>query len=101
MVMPECFLNYTTEDKQITVSGEVELSTLCNGWVAINVGDTPVYVNGQLLNPALGPGLSGESRGVQGNRMELYKGRVVIAFQPPIGLNPLVLFTQKFYIANA
>lgn len=80
---------------------EVTPDSKCNGWTAINKGDTLVIVNGIKLKP-FPPGhpeLSGESFGVQGNLGEVYTGIISIVFDATGGgVAPEVLIIQKYYI---
>jgi hypothetical protein len=78
---------------------EVVPDPRCNGWTAINKGDTLVIVNGIKLKP-FPPGhpeLSGESFGVQGNLGETYGGVISITFAAG-GVAPEVMIIQKYYM---
>lgn len=83
-----------------TQDTEVEVQNFCNGYVARNTGDTIVFVNGVRLLPAPGVGLSGESISVGGNLGEIYKGRIQVRFNAPLGAAPTVEITQKFYLTE-
>ena len=73
----------------------------CNGYVATNVGDTPVTVNGQILFPSATPAtVLGDSISVGGNLGEIYGAQQIdVVFASPAGAAPLVTIVQKFYIA--
>ena len=79
---------------------EVKPDKNCNGWTAINKGDTLAWVNGVPLKPYPPghPELSGESFGVSGNEQEVYDGRIKIVFDNSVGTNPWIVIVQKFYI---
>ena len=76
---------------------EVEVTRLCNAVTIRNVGDTIGYINGIVLLPSPGAGLSGESVSFGGNEGEIYQGRLSIIFGAPV-LNPLLEVTQKYYL---
>lgn len=76
---------------------EVPIAVGCNGWTAINNGDTRVTVENIELLPALAPGATGAAIQIGGNLGELYAGRIQILFDQPTGVNPSVQIIQKFY----
>ncbi len=85
-------------------SQQLQLEELCNGYTAINTGDTLVYVNNVPLKPYPSghPELSGESYTVAGNFGEVYvgaNGAISIAFVAG-GAAPQVTIIQKFYLPN-
>jgi hypothetical protein len=85
----------------VTGSLIYDLTPRCNGYVAVNIGDTIAIVNQKRLLPAPGPGLSGESAGVQGNLGEIFtgtNGSIPVFFGTPLGVNPKVMIIEKFYV---
>lgn len=73
----------------------------CNGYLAVNKGDTIVWVNGFPLNPPVGAGLSGESTGLLGNKGEIYVGQnkqLQIVFNNAPFVSPWVIIVFKYYI---
>lgn len=78
--------------------GDVKTEPFCNGYTVRNIGDTLVIVSGMAILPALVPGTPGESVAVGGNLGEIFIGRLTVRFAAPIGANPLVEITQKYYI---
>lgn len=98
------FISYnTTKAQDYIINGRVARVENCNGFVAINTGDTPVRVNGQLLWPAIPDPISGqrisngESINLGGNLGEIYIGFIEIEFVAPFGTDPRVTITQKYY----
>jgi hypothetical protein len=78
---------------------EVLVEEWCNGWTAINTGDTLVTVNGIPLKP-FPPGhpeLTGAAVAIPGNFGELFRGRIWIVFAALPGVAPSVSIIQKFY----
>jgi len=78
-------------------SDEVEVTGLCNGFTARNIGDTTAFINGVRLLPSLVAGQTGEVMQIGGNLGELYKGRIQLSFLGA-GVAPNIEITQKFYI---
>jgi hypothetical protein len=81
------------------VGGEIMVDPRCNGWTAINTGDTLVRVCGipLLPFPPGHPELSGSAIAIPGNFGEVYRGRIWIVFDDVPGANPLVCIIQKYY----
>lgn len=79
--------------------GEVAVDSRCNGWTAINNGDTLVRVCGIPLKPfpPAHPELTGAAIAIPGNKWEVYKGRIWIVFDAG-GTNPEVVIIQKYYL---
>lgn len=78
---------------------EVTPDQKCNGWTAINKGDSTVIINGSIELKPFPPGhpeLSGESFGVQGNIGEIFQGHITIDIGT--GSTPAVLIVQKIYL---
>lgn len=93
--------NYSIVGAQYAESQDIVVDKRCNGWAAVNQGNTPVFVNGILLqpNPAFATDtLAGESVSIDGNEFEFYTGRISIVFDDLPGTAPKVLIIQKFYI---
>jgi hypothetical protein len=91
---------YNISVKTYIVSGQHLLTKTCNGFVAINIGDTIVQVKQVQLKPPPAPALSGESTGVQGNADEIFTGDngvISILFVGPPGVNPKVQIVEKYY----
>ena len=96
-------LCYNQLFKQYIVSAQHQLNPKCNGYVAVNIGDTLVTVNGIPLKPPVAPNLSGESEGVQGNEGEIFVGQngvLPIVFVNPggVGVNQKVIIVEKYYV---
>lgn len=77
---------------------EVEVTRGCNAFSARNIGTDICFVNGIILQPAPGVGLSGESVTIEGNEDEVYKGRIQVRFAGGALLIPNVEIVQKFFI---
>jgi hypothetical protein len=94
-------LCYNQKVTVYTTSKQHQLDKKCNGYVAINNGDTLVQVNQIPLKPPVLPTLSGESEGIQGNEGEIFVGQngvIPIIFLAPAGVNPSVLIIEKYYL---
>lgn len=89
---------YNIVSQQYATRQSITVDKFCNSWAARCLGDTPVTVNGILLQPSPVPGQAGESVSVGANEGEIYSGRLDVIFQPPAGTNPLVEVVQKFYL---
>lgn len=78
--------------------GEVPVDGRCNGWTAINTGDTLARVCGipLLPYPPGHPELSGAAIAIPGNKWEVFRGRIWIVFEGG-GANPQVVIIQKYY----
>lgn len=77
-------------------SGFVDVVENCNGFTFTNVGDDIARVNGMIIHPGVINVSLGDSRSIGGNKDEIYKGNIKLAFNG-VGLNPAVEFVQKFY----
>lgn len=80
-------------------SQEIRVDERCNGWTAINTGDTLVTVNGIPLKP-FPPGhpeLTGAAIAIPGNAGEFYRGRIWCVFDNTPAVSPQVTIIQKFY----
>lgn len=81
------------------IGGEIKVDPKCNGFTAINTGDTLVTVCGIPLKP-FPPGhpeLTGAAIAIPGNYGELFKGRIWINFANLPGVTPQVVIIQKYY----
>ena len=98
------FLDFNESVQYIRQSTQLQVPDNCNGFVAVNAGDTTFWVNNFPLqpNPSFGTtGLAGESTGLIGNKGEIYKGdnmRMTITVQSPTGPNPCLIVVFKYYI---
>jgi hypothetical protein len=94
----EC-LEYDIIAQSYTVGGEIRVDPQCNGWTAINNGDTLVRVNNipLLPFPPGHPELTGAAIAIPGNLGEFFTGRIWIVFDALPGVNPLVTIIQKYY----
>jgi len=79
--------------------GEVPVDPRCNGWTAINTGDTLVTVCGIPLKPypAGHPELTGAAIAIPGNIGEIFEGRIWIVFDQLPGVSPQVNIIFKYY----
>ena len=68
--------NYDIIAQDYAVGGEVKVDPFCNGWTAINNGDTLVRVCGIPLKPYPPghPELTGAAIAIPGNQGEIYRG---------------------------
>jgi hypothetical protein len=82
--------------------GEVPVDPMCNGFTAINTGDTLVTVCGIPLKPypAGHPELTGAAVAIPGNWDERFSGRIWIVFANTPALDPEVVIIQKYYKQN-
>lgn len=95
------FLRYNTTGAQPYIeSGFVKRVNNCNGFLAVNTGDTIVEVNDQVLYPGVPGTNNGDAKPVGGNYGEIFLGNIKIVFRPPIGANPQVTIDQKFYLLD-
>lgn len=92
-------LEFNVIQQEYTNQTEVEVTNLCNGFTARNIGDDTARVNGITLLPRLVPGTSGESVEISGNQGEIYRGRIQISFAG-VGVAPRIEIVQKFYLSN-
>jgi hypothetical protein len=99
--MEDC-LQYNEITETYYAATQISVPQGCNGWLAVNTGDTPMRINQRTILPRLVPGGSGESCGTQGNRGEIFKGNngvITLQVLPPVGTNPQVQVTFKFYLS--
>jgi hypothetical protein len=84
---------YTT----YTINCGVVVDPLCNAYTVINIGTSIAYVNGVPLNPGTPGTNNGESISQGGNRAEIFRGRIDIAFD---GAKGKIVIIQKIYLPN-
>jgi hypothetical protein len=97
----ECWLEVNEVTQNIYQSGMVTVPDMCNGYVAVNKGNTTVQVNQFTLNPPLVAGTSGESVGLQCNRKEIYSGnKGAIQVNVGAGSQPWLSIKWKFYVQS-
>jgi hypothetical protein len=96
--MQELILTYNILPTNLKVNGSVIIDLLCNSITLINTGDAPALVNGSIpLNGGTIGTSNGESISFGGNKGELFKGRLDIAFPLGTGVQN-VLILQKVYL---
>jgi hypothetical protein len=92
---------YNIRVTPINSSTNYLLDKCCNGFTAVNIGDTIASVAQIPIKPPILPTLSGESTGVQGNADEIYMGTngvIPVTFNLPVGANPLIMIIEKYYV---
>jgi hypothetical protein len=92
---------YNIRVTPVNASKQYLLDKCCNGFTAVNIGDTIATVAQIPIKPPLLPTLSGESTGVQGNADEIFLGTngvIPITFNLPVGANPLIMIIEKYYV---
>lgn len=82
----------------IILNSQVIIDELCNAYTIINLGTSICSVNGVPLNPGVPGTNNGESISQGGNKGELFRGRIDIAFINA-GINN-VMVIQKIYLPN-
>lgn len=94
----EC-VYYDIISQTYETGGEIKVDERCNGWTAINTGDTLVMVNNIPLKPfpPAHPELTGAAIAIPGNIGEMFRGRIWIVFANTPGISPQVTIIQKFY----
>jgi len=91
------FIGYNTTGAVPYITGTtVKRVNNCNGFVAINTGDTVAFINDQVLYPGVPGTIIGDSLSIGGNAYEIYLGNINIRFTGA-GVNPEVTINQKFY----
>jgi len=88
---------YAIYAQDIFASQEVQPKADCIDWIAINLGDDPVRVNGIYLLPRLMTGLSGASFSPEPNECELYAGPLYVIFEGT-GTAPWIQIVQRFFV---
>lgn len=82
-----------------TTSAQIEVVPNCFAYMFTCLGDTAVRVNGMVVFPNATPLTAlGDSRTMSGHWLDMYKGRIEIAFAFPAGAAPLLELVQVFYI---
>lgn len=77
-------------------NAHVQIDELCNGLTVVNTGTVNMNVNGVPLAPPPAGSLLGEAQTFGGNRREIFKGRIDVAFVAAVGAQCIVI--QKCYI---
>lgn len=90
-------LNYNIETTFYRRNDSVVIDKLCNSVTIVNTGATAMTVNKVPLAAPVAPNLLGESFTFGGNRNEIFKGRIDIAFTGGAGQ---CIVAQKFYLPN-
>lgn len=93
----EIVLTYNHIYKNIRENTAVVIEDLCNSYSVINIGTTVAQVNSIPLNPGVPGTNNGESISFNGNKGEIFKGRIDINF--PVA-NGNVIIIQKIYLPN-
>ena len=94
-------LCYNTRTNYVRISQDYKLDKRCNGYAAVNIGDTLARVHNTQIKPPILPTLSGESAGAIGFEGEVFTGNngtISITFLPPIGANQMVMIIEKYYV---
>lgn len=93
----EYFLMYDKTGAQLFVkSGWVPIVNNCNGYIVTNIGLDIVTIDDHVLYPGV-PGMSnGDTLVVGGNRGEIFRGSIKIAFAGG-NINQQVTIDQKYY----
>ena len=94
--MCEKVLYFNVQPKIVRSSGPVTTDTLCNSVEIINVGPDLVTVNQIPLNPPAVGEVLGDSWTFGGNRLEVFKGRIDVAFATLVA--PQIVVLQKTYL---
>ncbi len=93
------FKRYNTTTDIIVQSGQFERSEYLNSFTVTNIGDTAFTVNDKILFPSATPlTQQGDSISFGGNEDEIFIGKIVIAFQIPLGVLPRCEIIQKYFI---
>lgn len=92
------FIAFATTGAQPYVeSTRIKPVNNCNGYLAINTGDSTVIVDGHVLYPGVPGTNNGDSIAVGGNEGEILKSDIQITILPG-GVNPQVTINQKYYL---
>lgn len=94
------FRGYNMTVATYTGPKQVEVVDDCFAFMFTNIGDTIAFVNGMVVFPSSTPATSlGDSRSVSGHLMDLYKGKITVAFDAIApGTNPNLEIVQLFYV---
>lgn len=95
--MSEPLIEYDFLYQFIGTAKKCTIDRRCNSWSVLNTGTTVMTVNGVPLNPGVPGTNNGESFLSGGNRGEIFRGRVDIAFAGNAGA---AIFIQKIYISK-
>lgn len=84
---------------QYVKGDRIKVQKNCFAFMFTNIGDTVALVNDMIIFPNATPLTAvGDSRSVAGHWLDLYKGKLLLAFQAPIGGAPKVEIVQLFYL---
>jgi hypothetical protein len=79
-------------------SGTLPREQFLNSFIVTNIGDTPFTFNGKILFPSATPTTAqGDSISFGGNENEIYVGKMVLAFQLPLGAIPRCEIVRKYF----
>lgn len=88
---------YNMSVETYDTSQRIDVVENCFAFMFTNIGDTPCRVNGMVIFPSATPATAlGDSRAVSGHVMDIYKGNIIISFDPG-GAAPNVEIVQLFY----
>lgn len=97
-IIQEDTLFYNIITATYSENAHVQIDPFCNGLTVVNIGTVGMNVNGVPLSaPPAGASL-GEAQTFGGNRREIFRGRIDIAFNAAAGAQALVI--QKIYIQD-
>ena len=97
--MEEKLLPYNMLPTTTNKNGSITIEPRCNSITLINYGSSTVVINGVLtLYPGTPGTNSGESISYGGNRAELFKGNIDVAFSSTVLANNRLLIIQKVYV---
>lgn len=94
----EIVLTYNHIFKTVRGNASVTVEQNCNSYSAINTGATLATVNGVPINAGVPGTNNGESISFNGNKGEIYKGRIDVNF--PVTAGGEVILIQKIYLPD-
>lgn len=97
-IIQEDTLFYNIITATYSENAHVQIDPYCNGLTVVNIGTPAMNVNGVPLAPPPAGALLGEAQTFGGNRREIFRGRIDIAFNAAAGAQALVI--QKIYIQD-
>ncbi len=96
----EKILFFNVIAKTVITNGSLNVDKWCNSVEVINVGTNVVTVNQIPLNPPAAGKVLGDSWTFGGNRAEVYKGRIDVAFATLLA-GQKILVLQKMYLPES
>lgn len=97
--MQETTLNYSWVPITVKKNSQPALNLNCNSITLINYGTSTVRINDAIiLYPGVPGTRSGESISIGGNRLEIFKGVIDVAFNSVVPGANLLVILQKIYI---